>query len=147
MLSARVLRSYLLNTILAVLTLSGCSKSPYELAPARGTVTIDGRPFTQGKVMFAPVANGTSQNAGKPAFGKLQSDGSFALRTDESDGAVVGEHWATVIAIVDETSAPLVNMPKFGQVTVPQRYKVEAARENQFDIKLSRQDVAKFGRK
>ena len=49
---------------------------PYELAPVHGNVTIDGRPVSQAKVMFAPVENAENAvNPGKPAFGLLGEDG------------------------------------------------------------------------
>src|SRR5262245_35967084 len=80
--------------------LCGCSQSPSELAPVTGKVVIDGQPFSAGKVMFAPVAKGDDRRAGRPAFGKLASDGSFTLGTYKlGDGAVVGDHWVTVIRI------------------------------------------------
>ena len=84
--------------VLAAIT--GCQRSPYELAPVHGTITIDGQPFTHGKVMFAPVARADNLNPGKPAFGQLQDNGSFVLSTyDTGDGAVVGEHSVTIINI------------------------------------------------
>jgi hypothetical protein len=44
------------------------------------------------------MAKGESHKAGKLAFGVLQSDGTFVLGTYEpEDGAVVGDHWVTVI--------------------------------------------------
>jgi len=83
----------------------GCQQNPYELAPVRGTVTIDGHPLSQAKVMFAPSEVGTNPNPGKPAFGLLQPDGSFVLTTyKENDGAVIGEHWVTVIRLVKKAS-------------------------------------------
>ena len=52
---------------------AGCQRSPYELAPVHGIVTIDGRPVSQAKVMFAPVENAeNAANPGKPAFGLLR---------------------------------------------------------------------------
>jgi hypothetical protein len=140
-------RLCLAATLLLALVIAGCGKSPFELAEATGTVTIDGQPFAQGKVMFAPVASGATREAGKPAFGNLQSDGSFTLRTDDRAGAVVGQHWATVIAIVDADAPTTSPAPKFSRVAVPQSFLVEAGKPNQFEIKLSRQDIAKFGQK
>src|SRR5689334_8120728 len=77
-----------------VVTWAGCSRPSLELAPVHGKVTIDGKSLFQGKVMFAPVAKGDSVHPGKPAWGKIQSDGTFRLTTlKPEDGAVVGEHW------------------------------------------------------
>src|SRR5688500_17796317 len=62
---------------------SGCGKSPYDLAPVHGKVTLNGEPLTNAKVMFAPIAKSESRKSGKPAFGVLQPDGTFVLGTDK----------------------------------------------------------------
>jgi len=127
---------------------AGCGRSPYELAPARGTVTIDGEPLCGGRVMFAPIARGESRDAGKPAFGTLQPDGSYVLTTyREHDGAVVGEHWVTIFGPKAEPetqgrSAP--RAPKFHRFVVRQKQSIVAGRENQVDLQLSSRDIARF---
>jgi hypothetical protein len=119
----------------------------------RGTVTIDGRPLSQAKIMFAPVAGGEHANPGKPAFGLLQNDGSFTLTTYENnDGAVVGVHWVTLINTARSTTRTSAenghrappNAPKFTRLAVPQQVTVVAGLENRIDIKLTRQDVAQY---
>jgi hypothetical protein len=130
---------------LILLPVFGCGGTPFELAEVKGTVTIDGKPFTQGKVMFAPVSGGQGLDTGKPAYGRIQPDGSFVLGTySDNDGAVVGEHWATIIAGAD----PAAPVPaKFRRLAVPTRFKIEPGKVNQIDIKLTQQDVAKRGTK
>jgi len=129
----------------------GCEQSPYPLAPVRGTVTIDGQPLTHAKVMFAPVEAADNPNPGKPAFGRLQADGSYVLSTyAENDGAIVGEHWATIISTASKPQETLANNPprnvlRFSRLTVPQQFRVVAGQENQFDIKLTAKEVARFG--
>lgn len=130
----------------------GCGRSSYELAPVRGTVTIDGVPLSQAKVMFAPVEVGDNPNPGKPAFGILQDDGSFALTTyEQDDGAVVGEHWVTIIKLDGNSGAATLvsnqprNVPTFTRLTVPQKVTVIPGQENQIDLKLTTQDVARYG--
>src|SRR3990172_2569518 len=89
--------------IAVVLAMTGCSRSPYELAPVHGRVTLDGRPLSQSKVMFAPVEVGDNPNPGKPAFGLVQDDGSFVLTTYRTnDGAIVGEHWVSIVRLTTE---------------------------------------------
>jgi hypothetical protein len=116
-----------------------------------GQVTIDGQPFGQGNVMFAPIAQGDAKEAGKPAFGTLASDGTFTLTTIETDdGAVVGEHWVTVIRVEPEgTPEPPAGAAKnplaFERVVVPQKATVVAGQDNRIDIQLTRADVMKFG--
>jgi hypothetical protein len=139
----------------------GCNESPYELAPVRGKVTIDGQPMTSGRVLFAPVAQGGEVNVGKPAFGHIQSDGSFVLRTyTDGDGAVVGNHWVTIYNVDteagDNASPPAGNAPnptsnsvrkwKFEKITFPRTtVSVVTGEKNNFAIELTSQDVARFG--
>ena len=133
-----------------VLVSAGCSKSPYDLAHVRGKVTIDGKPLSIGKVMFAPIAQGESREVGKPAFGALQSDGSFVLTTfQDGDGAVVGEHWVTIFGPDEETDMTRVSVPagtpKFSRLSVPQKKSVAGGRENDVEVALTSHDVARFG--
>lgn len=129
--------------------ITGCSKSPYELAHVKGKVTIDGKPVSVGKVMFAPIAQGESREVGKPAFGALQADGSFVLTTfDDGDGAVVGDHWVTIFGPEEDSAVTQVStpgVPKFSRLSVPQKKSVAGAQENDIELALTSQDVARFG--
>jgi hypothetical protein len=131
--------------VLAFATLTGCGGSEFEMADVQGTVIIDGRPFAHGTVMFAPVAGGTSQNSGRPAFGPLKENGRFELNTGGKKGAVVGEHWVTIFAVADPNNSS-ASRPSFERVAVPKRIQVEPGKQNVVEIKLSAQDVAKYGR-
>lgn len=130
-----------------------CSKPPYELATARGYVTLDGKPLGNAKVMFAPIAKGDSIKAGKPAFGLLQSDGQFTLGTyAQEDGAMIGEHWVTVIPLQenkgrDRPSQHEASTRKqsWSRVTFPERMSVVADKENEFTIALTTAMTAKYG--
>jgi len=125
---------------------AGCERPPYELAPVHGTVTIDGQLMKQGKVMFAPLADNGQINPGKPAFGRIQPDGTFVLSTyGNEDGAVVGEHGVTVINSQGEGSTDF-SASKFSRVSLPRRYQVVAGKDNQIDIELTRSDVAQYGK-
>jgi hypothetical protein len=142
----RALVMWIVVALLTGAAAVGCSSSEFELAPVTGQVTIDGRPFTQGKVMFAPVASGESRQAGRPAFSRLGPDGSFTLGTYESeDGAVVGEHWVTVIYIEPKDSAPSAPAPAFSRVAVPQKVTVVADQDNRIDVALTRDQIARYG--
>jgi hypothetical protein len=122
----------------------GCEKPPYDMAPVRGTVTIDGRPLSDGRVMFAPVGKG-ELNSGKPAYGRIDSDGSFFLYTyGDDDGAIVGEHGVTVINTAKESAD--ANAPKFTRVSLPRRFQVVAGQDNQIDIDISKLELAQYGR-
>ncbi len=121
----------------------GCgSKVPYDLAPVSGMVTLDGKPLTGGKVMFAPIAQGASAKAGKPGFGKLNADGTYVISTYGSeDGAVVGKHWVSImrnlqVAGPDQPAEEASSMP-FEQFAVPEQKTVVAGEENKIDIALT----------
>ncbi len=130
-------------------SLVGCRPSGPELAPVRGSVTIDGRPLRSGRVMFAPIASGEIREAGKPAFGTLQPDGSYVLTTfRDQDGAVVGEHWITIFGPAKEPSAggdedgPA--MPKFHRFVVRQKQSIVGGQQNRVDIQLKAGEIARF---
>ena len=76
---------------LAALLLAGCDGRPRRV-PVAGKILIDGKPLTSGFVQMVPAD-------ARPAYGKIQPDGSFRMTTfDEDDGCVPGEHKVTVIA-------------------------------------------------
>lgn len=138
-----------LLVVALVSLLVGCGqKSPYELARVHGKVTVDGQPLPMGRVMFAPRATGNSIDAGKPAFGQLQPDGTFVLGTyDDDDGAVVGSHWVTVFGVREEDTKWPANLPRFSRLNVPgSAVTVAADKENEIDIKLTTQQLQQLGR-
>lgn len=145
--------------IVALLATSGCGDSQLELAPVAGTVTIDGRPFVNGKVMFAPIAAGEQRLAGRTAISRVDEQGRYQLGTYEpGDGAVVGDHWVTLISLppqhdADEFSpatlakAAAAHPPRaFDRLGAPDKVTVVAGRDNQIDIALSLADVKRLGR-
>ena len=80
-------------TLLLVIVIAGCGpKAPFPLAPVQGTVSYQGKPVTQGRVVFVP-SKGTP---GPQAVGQIQPDGSFHMRTGDHDGAAIGQHIVTV---------------------------------------------------
>jgi hypothetical protein len=145
-----------LPIVLCAIAFSGCGRSPFELAPVTGTVTIDGKPLTSARVMFAPVAKPGTHESGKPAVGRLGADGSFHLTTyDDDDGAVVGDHWVTIIRTGDESAAGTatgaaagsVLTPTFDRLAVPKKVSVSGGQENHIDIKLTATEVTRYGRR
>jgi hypothetical protein len=71
--------------------LIGCSGShELETAKVSGLVTLDGKPMTQGTVMFVP-------EIGRAGSGVIGADGSYQLTTYKpDDGALVGHHKISV---------------------------------------------------
>jgi hypothetical protein len=106
-------------------------------------VTIDGRPFATGKVMFSPMAKSGEVNVGKPGFGRLDADGRFVLSTyADDDGAVVGEHSVTIINTADSSAA---GVPRFERVTVSGKFSVLAGQRNEIEVRVSAQQISQFG--
>ncbi|MGL6195112.1 MAG: hypothetical protein ACRC2T_09865 [Thermoguttaceae bacterium] len=97
--SNHVLRITALLLVLTVsFVLSGCSKSPYNLAPATGIVTLDGEPI-EALVNFFPVGEA------RGAIGHADASGKFSLGTLKAgDGAVVGKHR---VAVSPKTPPPM----------------------------------------
>jgi hypothetical protein len=126
----------------ALLIASGCSRSAFEVAPVHGVVAVDDKPLFQGKVMFAPVAKGDSPNPGKPAWGDIGSNGTFRLTTfKKDDGAVVGEHWVTIVNSAEQLPE---GVPKFARFMVPKKVTVAPEKDNQIDIKLTSEVVREY---
>jgi len=140
-----------LGLLLAVGGLTGgCSRAPFPVAPTRGVVLIDDKPLPGGRIMFAPVAQGQDPNAGKPAFGDIQPDGSFQLTTfAHHDGAVVGEHWVTLIgtkqrSVIGESPKETAPPLPFARVSVPTKQTVVPDTENELKIQLTSQQIRQF---
>ena len=93
--------------------------------------------------MFAPVAKGDSVHAGKPAWGNIQSDGTFRLTTlKKDDGAVVGEHWVTIMNSDEKLPK---GVPEFARLIAPKKATVAANTDNEIDFAFSNSDVKKLG--
>lgn len=140
------MRLGLVTCLAALAPLVGCQRPAFPVAPVHGKVMIDGQPLTEGKVMFAPIAQGGGMESGKPAFGPLQGDGSFVLSTySDNDGAVVGEHWVSIIA--PPTTGVSPKHPNIIRVTVPRKFTVLADEDNEIQITLNSREIARFGRR
>ena len=127
--------------IIAFATLAGCGKESFDLAPVHGNVSVDGKPLFQGKVMFAPTAKG-ERNPGKPAWGDIASDGGFRLTTfKKDDGAVVGDHWVTIINSDEELPE---DVSEFARIMLPKTVSVTAGKDNQIDIKTTSEIIEKY---
>ncbi len=138
-----MVRHFALFSLVSLTAASGCDSSPYEVAPVRGVVKLDDKLLPQGGIMFAPVAKGDNANPGKAAVGKIQPDGSFTLSTfEKNDGAIVGEHWVTIVNH-DEENMPQ-EVPDFARIQVPEKKLVVPGKDNHIDISLTRDEVRKY---
>jgi hypothetical protein len=132
-------KSHLILGALVVASAFGCSRSGFDVAPVHGTVTADDKPLFQGRVMFAPSAKGENMEPGKPAWGDIDKNGNYRLSTFTSnDGAVIGEHWVTVINSGEDLPD---DVPEFSRIVLPKRMAVVAGKDNQLDIKLTSKTI------
>lgn len=140
-------------TILALAICVGCNSDQKATAPARGIVTVDGRPMGFGRVQFSPVSTGDALNAGKAAFGFINEDGTFSLTTyKEGDGATIGGHRVLIssrsrrAADGDEAKRPKSDIPPFENLRlVGEKFEVFADQDNSFEIKLTSDQIRRFG--
>jgi hypothetical protein len=85
--------------------------------------------------MFAPVATSDKIEPGKPAWGEIDKNGEYRLSTfSRGDGAVVGEHWVTLINSGEDLPD---GVPEFSRLLLPQKMKVVSAQDNRLDIELT----------
>lgn len=137
--------SLLLLASASLMLCTGCfGQKGLETAPVTGVVTYNGKPLPYGRVSFRP-------QAGSPATGDIQSDGSFSLSTyGNGDGAIVGTHQVSITA----TEADAGNMAETAANTemvvpkslIPKKYtsfstseiiaEVVASGENKFTLEL-----------
>ena len=78
-------------------------------------------------------------------MGTVQTDGTFVLSTyGENDGAIVGDHWATVVSSPGGAAGKI---PKFNRVRVPRKISVVAGQNNEVSIALTAQELRRFDRR
>lgn len=156
----RVMAAMLIVAVLAAT--GGCNRSPYDVAPVSGRITLKGQPIGKAAVMFFPIMKG-SLKVGKPGHARLADDGSFELSTyGKRDGAVVGMYGVVVFKVKqagdDKKWRP--GMPKptkiepekkynpltdWDEVRVPGQREVMADGENHFEIDLTDDIVLQYG--
>ncbi|MEM8864619.1 MAG: hypothetical protein AAGF31_03630 [Planctomycetota bacterium] len=125
--------------------LVGCSSQEFPTAPAGGSVTVDGKPFTTGQVMFTPMSQREDNLAGPAAIGSLDDEGHFELRSSgDVTGAVIGPHQVTVINTADKETAKASGI-RFDRIKVPTGvFTVEAGEQNQFAIELTSEMLRRY---
>ena len=117
----------------ALLTaLAGCGGGP-KIVPVSGTVTVDGKPLTQGYIQVVP-------NGWRPAVAKIGPDGRFTLTTtDANDGCPVGTHDVAIIASeqVDAVSVRWHAPKKYADIATSQLTVTIADGRNDVNIDLT----------
>jgi len=77
---------------LALAALAGCGPSEPPLVEVKGKVTIDGRPATEGGVVFRDVSNAVVQ-----LIGAIEPDGTYSMMYNRRRGAPPGKYRVTVL--------------------------------------------------
>ncbi len=107
---------YSLGAVL-LLAASGCEPTE-ETATLTGKVTLDGKPLTQGSVLFAP-SGGEKRNA---AAGDIKSDGSYTVQIGQTEKLIVGEYVVEVVSREPSSPHPDGGPPIPGAFITPLKY-------------------------
>lgn len=92
-------------SMLLLVSFAGCDNGEFQVHPAKGTVTCNGKPVSGGSISFTPEGNSDALETGKPASATIASDGTFTLSTyGRFDGAIVGKHRVTYMGSDEEDS-------------------------------------------
>ena len=90
-----------LYLLMMTVLVAGCGGNGSK-APVKGKLMADGKPVTEGTLMFAPIAATNAAggpDSAAPALGPIQTDGTFVVGTNStSDGAAIGRHLVTYTA-------------------------------------------------
>lgn len=147
-----LLTRHLAVLAIGIAAVSGCGKQEFQVAKVKGTVTCNGKPLSEGLVVYIPTgaAAATSDskkvNTGRSASAMIQPDGSYELTTYKAgDGAIVGSHSVQVFAPAPvDDDAPLTDANRYACGNAPLEKSVEA-KPNVIDLELT--FVAPKGRK
>jgi hypothetical protein len=125
----------LTSLLVLAIGIAGCSSSDApKTAPARGTITINGKPLANVGVTFLPEGTGPIASA------NTNEQGEFNLRTvNPGDGAPIGMHRVVVGAAEEgprKPGAPAIP-PKYGRLeSTDLSAEVKAGEKNVFSFDL-----------
>jgi len=81
--------------IFALTVLVGCGDSGPPLAPVKGKVTLYGKPYTKGLVVFTPEGGGPTGSS------PTDVNGDYELWSGGKKGATIGKHKISVTTIME----------------------------------------------
>ncbi len=112
---------------LLITLIAGCGSS--HDAVVSGTVTLDGKPLTNGEVQFHPVGDGPT------AYGRLGEEGAYRLGTGSESGLDPGRYKVTVMSTEPPSKElPSGATPPIGKRLSPERYGTVEATPFEFDV-------------
>jgi hypothetical protein len=134
------MRISLAVALICVAAASGCSRSGTSAtAPVKGTVTYNGAPAGDVRVIFTP-------ESGRPAIGDADSEGRYVLTTFEpGDGAVPGKHKVSISdrkrnwlpdPVTNKPPPPRFPEPYQRTETTPWTFEVKSDTENVIDLEM-----------
>lgn len=83
-----------LALLLVLCPMSGCGGQPYKFAKVSGTVTLDGQPLADARVLFTPTEK---KNPGPSSSATTDASGRYTLAAISGQpGAVVGNHRVSI---------------------------------------------------
>jgi hypothetical protein len=93
----------LLFLAVGMLFAPGCGDDGPKMFPVRGSVTYKGEPLSRGIVTYLPA----TPEAGRPANGPIQPDGTFSMTTQtRDDGVMRGTYSIIVHSYVEDPNRP-----------------------------------------
>ncbi len=129
------------NRVLLLICLTfilGCGGQD-NLATVTGTVTIEGKPFTAGKVMFFPIAPKGETEAGRPAYGHLDNEGNYSLTThSKNDGALIADHRVMIFHSKDKSPY------NFSRFPIPNGNRTVIKGENIFNFDITTEQIKSY---
>ena len=111
--------------VLMATAITGCagddSKPMANLVPVTGTVTFDGKPLEQGRVMLVPE----DEKAGQPASGAVTSGNFTVITTVSAPGVVAGKYKVRIESLEGGGATVMPapgEKPKKPKSLIPEKY-------------------------
>lgn len=133
-----------ISFLVALFSTSGCSKSPFDLAPVTGTVKyVDGTvPAAESRLIrFEPVATAGGPASHRPATAQVKPDGTFeAMTLKPGDGAMPGEYKVVLLFWKSHIKQDSVLPKEYGKAasTPLPVISVKAGQKNHFDLVIEK---------
>jgi hypothetical protein len=127
---------------------AGCG-SGAKFAPVSGVVTLNGKPYGKGIVVFQPMATSDNPNPGRGSSAYTDANGRYTLKSDGTqDGAVIGKHTVRIMSrdnvteeVQTEPSPDNAPPPKMAD-PIPPEWNEQSDKE--FEVPPSGTDQANF---
>jgi hypothetical protein len=120
---------------LGAVTLAGCG-GVYD-SSVSGMVTLDGNPVPRGTVSFHPASPGPA------GYARIDSDGSYFVRTGREDGLPHGDYQVTVIASEPPAVSQSANggPPPAGKPITPPWYRATETSGLKFTVQPGKNEI------